>query len=144
MQATNDLQRFVDAQENVYQTALQEIKRGKKNSHWMWYIFPQIQGLGSSNTSRYYAIKNLAEAKQYLAHPILGPRLVEMTTALLEGPSRNAREIFGSPDDMKLQSCMTLFSQLPPVQNRFEHVLDLFFGGQKDGKTISILAAQKT
>lgn len=133
------LQRFIDAQQSDYETALSEIKRGRKQSHWMWYIFPQIQGLGFSATSKLYAIRNLQEAQEYLIHPLLGKRLKEITDALINLPSNNAHEIFGSPDDVKLKSSMTLFASLPDADPVFESALKKFFKGEKDAKTISII-----
>jgi uncharacterized protein (DUF1810 family) len=133
------LQRFIDAQQSDYETALSEIKRGRKQSHWMWYIFPQIQGLGFSATSKLYAIKNLQEARQYLQHPLLGKRLKEITNALIDLPSNNAHEIFGSPDDVKLKSSMTLFATLPGADPVFESALKKFFNGERDAKTLSII-----
>ncbi len=108
----NDLKRFLDAQERDYAIALSEIRSGRKRSHWMWYIFPQIAGLGSSQTSRFYAVKTKAEAELYLAHPVLGARLVRISEALLEIEGKTANQIFSSPDDMKLKSSMTLFGAL--------------------------------
>ena len=133
------LQRFIDAQQSDYETALSEIKRGRKQSHWMWYIFPQIQGLGFSATSKLYAIRNLQEAQAYLNHPLLGKRLKEITDALINLPSNNAHEIFGSPDDVKLKSSMTLFASLPDADPVFESALKKFFKGEKDAKTLSII-----
>lgn len=133
------LQRFIDAQQSDYETALSEIKRGRKQSHWMWYIFPQIQGLGFSATSKLYAIRNLQEAQEYLIHPLLGKRLKEITDALINLPSNNAHEIFGSPDDVKLKSSMTLFASLPDADPVFESALKRFFKGEKDAKTLSII-----
>ena len=133
------LQRFIDAQQSDYETALSEIKRGRKQSHWMWYIFPQIQGLGFSATSKLYAIKNLKEAQAYLNHPLLGKRLKEITDALINLSSNNAHEIFGSPDDVKLKSSMTLFASLPDADPVFESALKKFFKGEKDAKTLSII-----
>ena len=133
------LQRFIDAQQSDYETALSEIKRGRKQSHWMWYIFPQIQGLGFSTTSKLYAIKNLKEAQAYLNHPLLGKRLKEITDALINLPSNDAHEIFGSPDDVKLKSSMTLFASLPDADSIFESALKKFFKGEKDAKTLSII-----
>src|SRR3954465_14181433 len=109
-----DLERFVDAQAADYDRALAEITRGRKQSHWMWYVFPQIEGLATSPTSRRFAIRSLAEAKAYLAHPVLGPRLVAIAEAAVRLENRSAAEIFGSPDDMKLRSCATLFARVPP------------------------------
>jgi len=133
------LQRFIDAQQSDYETALSEIKRGRKQSHWMWYIFPQIQGLGFSTTSKLYAIKNLKEAQAYLNHPLLGKRLKEITDALINLPTNDAHEIFGSPDDVKLKSSMTLFASLPDADSIFESALKKFFKGEKDAKTLSII-----
>ena len=133
------LQRFIDAQQSDYETALSEIKRGRKQSHWMWYIFPQIQGLGFSSTSKLYAIRNLQEAQEYLNHPLLGKRLKEITDVLINLPSNNAHEIFGSPDDVKLKSSMTLFASLPDADPVFESALKKFFKGEKDAKTLSII-----
>ena len=133
------LDRFIEAQESDYETALTEIKNGRKRSHWMWYIFPQIQGLGSTHTSKFYAIKNLDEAAEYLNHPILGKRLITITEALLASPGNNAHDIFGSPDDLKLRSSMTLFDAVPGAPPVFEQVLDKFYGGQKDQRTLQLL-----
>jgi uncharacterized protein (DUF1810 family) len=133
-----DLDRFIKAQEN-YQVALSEIRNGKKKSHWMWYIFPQIIGLGFSSTSKYYAIRSLDEAKEYLDDEILGPHLIEISTALLNLSSDNATEIFGKPDDMKLHSCMTLFSMVEGSDPVFQKILDKFFDGIADEKTIQII-----
>lgn len=135
MATNNSLQRFLAAQEASYPTALAEIKAGRKQSHWMWYVFPQIQGLGLSETSRFYAIRDLAEAAAYLAHPVLGSRLVTISQALLNQESTDAHRIFGSPDDVKLKSSMTLFAALGgnPV---FQAVLDKFFRGAADDQTL--------
>ncbi len=107
------LQRFLDAQQGVYEIALSEIKKGRKRSHWMWFIFPQIHGLGFSETSRFYAIKNIHEAAEYLQHPVIGKRLIEISNALIDLPTNEAHFIFGNPDDLKLKSSMTLFALLP-------------------------------
>ena len=141
---TNDchnLQRFIDAQESNYQTALAEITAGQKRSHWMWYIFPQYDGLGFSPTSIHYAIKSPEEAAAYLDHPILGPRLRECVDALLAVTGRSAHQIFGSPDDLKLKSSMTLFAHVSPEGSAFEQVLDRYFGGRLDGKTLELVGA---
>ena len=132
------LERFVDAQKSSYETALAEIKNGRKQSHWMWYIFPQVAGLGFSETSKFYAIKDLDEAKAFLNDPVLGSRLIEICEELLKLPSNNANRIFGSPDDVKLKSSMTLFSatRVNPV---FDKVLDKFFNGVEDDKTLQII-----
>jgi len=134
-----NLQRFLDAQESDYATALAEIKSGRKRSHWMWYIFPQIQGLGFSETSKYYAIKNLGEARAYLAHPVLGTRLAQISCVLLSLPGNNPTQVFGSPDDMKLKSCMTLFASVPGTVNLFQQVLDKYFTGEKDARTLQLI-----
>ena len=135
----NSLKRFLDAQEGSYEKALAEIKNGKKQSHWMWYIFPQIQGLGFSETSKYYAIKDINEAAVYLQHPILGSRLIHICTELLAIKTSNATQIFGSPDDLKLSSSATLFSSLPDTNPVFELVLNKFFNGVKDARTLQII-----
>jgi uncharacterized protein (DUF1810 family) len=135
----SNLSRFLNAQERNYETALAEIKNGRKRSHWMWYIFPQAQGLGLSSMSKHYAINSLAEAQEYLNHPVLGNRLMEISTALLQLPGNNASQIFGDPDDMKLRSSMTLFSLVPNTNQVFQQVLDKFFGGEKDEKTVRLV-----
>lgn len=135
----NDLQRFLEAQEDDFELALSEIKSGRKESHWMWYIFPQIAGLGFSSTSIFYAIKDLTEAEEYLNHPILGERLIEISEALLEIKGKTAFQIFGSPDDMKLKSSMTLFAALNETNPIFQKVLDKYFDGAKDELTMQIL-----
>ena len=134
----NDLKRFLEAQENDFATALAEIKRGRKQSHWMWYIFPQIAGLGFSSTSKFYAIKDLTEAESYLAHPTLGNRLIEISNALLEVEGKTANQIFGSPDDAKLKSSMTLFGALANTNPVFQKVLDKYFDGAKDRRTVEL------
>jgi uncharacterized protein (DUF1810 family) len=134
-----DLERFMRAQQTVYATALAEITAGRKRSHWMWFIFPQIAGLGMSETSRLYAIRSLDEAKAYLVHPVLGPRLVECAEAVLRHTGRSAFEIFGSPDDVKLRSSATLFARVSPPGSVFERVLDTFFDGQRDERTVRML-----
>jgi len=133
------LTRFLDAQQSSYQTALSEIKSGRKRSHWMWYIFPQIQGLGFSETSKFYAIKDLDEAADYLNHPVLGSRLLEISRELVKLKASNATSVFGTPDDMKLKSSMTLFAALPATDPVFQQVLDKFFNGAKDEKTLQQL-----
>jgi uncharacterized protein (DUF1810 family) len=139
MPTTSHLQRFLDAQATDYAQALAEVKAGRKRSHWMWYIFPQIQGLGFSETSRYYGIKDLAEATAYLQHPVLGPRLVAICEELLKLPGSNATTIMGSPDDVKLKSSMTLFAAVPAAEPVFQQVLAKFFGGVPDGQTLRLL-----
>jgi uncharacterized protein (DUF1810 family) len=135
----HDLSRFVQAQEDDYEQALSEIRGGRKYSHWMWYIFPQNAGLGFSPTSQRYAIKGRAEAEAYLSHPILGPRLQEIADAALGVEGRTAREIFGSPDDMKLRSCATLFASISPDGSVFHRLLDKYFQGKPDTRTLDLL-----
>ena len=135
----HDLGRFVKAQAGDYARALSEIRAGRKRSHWMWYIFPQYDGLGFSPTSKLYAIKSMAEAKAYLSHPVLGPRLVECAEAALAVEERSVSEIFGSPDDMKLESCATLFAEISPVGSVFERLLAKYFRAERDGKTLRLL-----
>ncbi|SHM01057.1 DUF1810 domain-containing protein [Hymenobacter psychrotolerans] len=139
MPQSPNLQRFLDAQQRDYATALAEIQAGRKRSHWMWYIFPQIQGLGNSETARFYAIQGQQEAAAYVQHPVLGPRLVEISAALLELDSTDATRIMGSPDDMKLRSSMTLFAAQKGANPVFQRVLDKFFGGAPDEKTLQLL-----
>ena len=135
----HDLDRFVLAQADDYEQALAEIRSGRKRSHWMWYIFPQVEGLGFSSMSRRYSIKSLAEARAYLDHPVLGRRLVECAEAALGVEGRSASEIFGSPDDMKLKSSATLFARVTPPDSVFARLLDRFFGGERDGRTLQLL-----
>lgn len=136
------LERFTKAQEDSYEIALAEIKSGRKDSHWMWYVFPQIEGLGFSEISMYYAIRDLDEAKEYLADPILGKRLLEISTAVAELPETNAGRIFGTPDDLKLRSSMTLFHCADPDEKIFSIVLDKYYDGEMDPKTLEILKKQ--
>lgn len=138
-----DLQRFLHAQKTTYPDALAEIKRGKKESHWMWFIFPQLEGLGTTATSKLYALKNLDEATAYLQHVLLGHRLIEICDALLEGSGNDAHAIFGSPDDRKLRSCLTLFSLVPGAPPVFQSLLEKYFHGKKDEKTIQLLAQKQ-
>ena len=136
-----DLTRFLDAQAGDYSTALAEIKAGRKRSHWMWYIFPQLRGLGFSEMAHHYGVVGAAEAQAYLAHPVLGARLREISQALLALPGSDANRIMGSPDDMKLKSSMTLFAAVPGADPVFNLVLAKFFGGAKDSKTLQLLAS---
>jgi uncharacterized protein (DUF1810 family) len=133
-----DLQRFVDAQEHVYERALAEIKSGGKRSHWMWFIFPQIDGLGASSMSKRYAIRSVAEAKAYLAHPLLGPRLLESAAAALAVQTSSALELFGSPDDMKLRSCATLFACVSSELSVFSQLINKYFDGKPDDRTLQL------
>ena len=132
------LQRFIKAQANIYETALKEIQSGHKRTHWMWFIFPQLKGLGRSSTSMYYGLDGVEEASEYLNNPILGARLREITKALLMLPDTNPHSIFGSPDDMKLRSCMTLFDTIEP-NSIFRQVIDKFFQCLQVTRTLSIL-----
>lgn len=135
----NSLKRFTDAQEKTYAKAFSEIQRGKKQSHWIWFIFPQIAGLGFSETSRYYAIKDLEEASAFLQHPVLGSRLINISLELLKIKTNDANQVFGSPDDMKLQSSMTLFSSVTNADPVFQMVLEKFYKGEKDSKTVKLI-----
>lgn len=139
---SQNLNRYLSPHEKDYQKALQEIISGKKTSHWMWYIFPQIQGLGSTDYARLYAIQNLAEAKKYINHPILGAHLLQICAELLKLKSDDAFEIFGKPDNRKLKSCMTLFAQVSE-ETVFKQVLNKFYDGEMDQKTLDILAAEQ-
>lgn len=136
-----DLERFVKAQKFTYARALAEIRAGRKESHWMWYIFPQFDGLGFSAMAERYAIKSLDEARAYLAHPTLGPRLVECVEAALGVEGRSARAIFGTPDDLKLRSCATLFAEVSPAGSGFERLLGKYYGGGRDEKTLKLVGS---
>ncbi len=136
------LNRFVQAQEEVYPRALAELKLGRKRSHWMWFIFPQVDGLGYSSTARFYAIKNKDEAKEYLDHALLGKRLMECAEALMKIEGKSATEIFGYPDDLKLRSSMTLFASVAPADSLFSRVLGQYFGGEPDQRTLELLQQQ--
>ena len=146
MRATRDpqddplnLRRFVDAQADVYDRALAEVRDGQKRGHWMWFVVPQIGGLGRSATSKYFAIQSIEEARQYLHHPILGPRLLECAEATLAIEGQTISQIFGSPDDRKLQSSMTLFAQVAEPDSVFVRVLERYFNGAMDRATLRIL-----
>ena len=132
-----NLKRFVAAQDagGTYQQAVAELRRGRKTSHWMWFVFPQIAGLGHSPTSRMFAISSLAEARAYLAHPVLGPRLVECATIVTQAQGRSAEQIFGGIDAQKLRSCITLFLRADPGQPVFGQVVDRYFDGHPDPAT---------
>jgi uncharacterized protein (DUF1810 family) len=134
-----NLGRFISAQETFYFEALAELRDGQKRTHWMWFIFPQIDGLGYSSTARLYAIKSEAEARAYLNHPVLGKRLIECAETLLAVAGRSASEILGYPDDLKLRSCMTLFAHVSAPDSVFARVLDKYFGGLPDAKTLALL-----
>jgi uncharacterized protein (DUF1810 family) len=133
------LSRFLQAQQEDFETALAEVRSGRKRTHWMWYIFPQLDGLAFSSTSKHYAIKNIEEARAYLAHPVLGPRLLQCAEAALGVEGRSAREIFGSPDDLKLRSCATLFACVSPPGSVFDRLLEKYYEGERDAKTLRLL-----
>ncbi len=135
----HDLSRFIDAQESTYADALSELRCGHKQGHWMWFIFPQLRGLGRSETAEYYSIKTMEEARQYLSHPVLGARLEECAKAILTIKGYSALAILGYPDDMKLKSSMTLFSSVAKPSSIFEQVLDKYFDGQHDARTRELL-----
>jgi uncharacterized protein (DUF1810 family) len=134
-----DLNRFLRAQEDDYQQALSEIQSGQKRTHWIWYIFPQIDGLASSWMSKQFSIKSLEEARAYLDHPVLGPRLIECAEAVLRVEGRAALDIFGSPDDLKVRSCATLFACVSSPGSVFDRLLGKYYGGQRDDKTLRLL-----
>lgn len=137
--SNNDLMRFLEAQNKMYLTAFSEIEKGKKETHWMWFIFPQLKGLGSSDTAKYYAIADLKEAEEFLQHPILGKHLIEITTLLLGLKKKSAMTIFGDLDALKLRSSMSLFSLTKNTNPVFQKVLDTYFSGQSDSLTLSII-----
>ena len=137
-QKGNALERYIKAQEKVYQWALAEVKNGKKLSHWIWYIFPQLKGLGTSESSQYYGINDIEEARAYLNHPILGARLREITSAFLDSVGKNAQDVFGYLDAMKVRSCMTLFDEVSE-DDLFRKVLERYYSGLADEKTLAIL-----
>lgn len=139
---TFNLERFKKAQERDYAQALAEIKSGRKESHWIWYIFPQLKGLGYSEISRFYGIEGRAEAKAYIEDELLKKRLVEISEALLALQCSDAEKVMGYPDDLKLKSCMTLFAETSPETDVFEKVLEKFFDGKKDKKTLELLKAE--
>jgi uncharacterized protein (DUF1810 family) len=142
MSDEHDLERFLAAQaDGVHERALAELRAGRKTSHWMWFVFPQIAGLGSSPTAQHYAIGSLEEARAYLAHPVLGPRLVQCARAVLRHPERSAREIMGAPDDLKLRSSMTLFALADDTEPVFGEVLAAFFDGEPDARTTALVGA---
>jgi len=135
-----DLERFVKAQQSTYDRALNELIDGRKRSHWMWFIFPQIQGLGRSDTARFYAISGRAEAEAYLAHPVLGPRLEECTRAMLDHSNLTVHDILGSPDDLKFRSSMTLFAAVTDQNALFQTALRQFCNGAQDRETLSVIS----
>lgn len=141
-----NLERFKSAQEYDYDTALREIRNGRKTSHWMWYIFPQLQGLGHSSMADYYGIRGAGEAQAYLTDSVLGPRLIEISEALLGLEKKDAAKIFGFPDVLKLHSCMTLFAAVSEAHPVFQRVLEEYYHGERDERTVELLRrnAEKT
>ena len=139
-----NLNRFKSAQDSIYDAVLAELRSGQKRSHWMWYIFPQIDGLGYSTTSKYYAIKSVEEARQYLNHPVLGPRLLECAEAVLAVEGRTISEILGYPDDLKLKSSMTLFECVSDPHSVFALILYKYFHGERDIRTLQMLGELKS
>jgi len=142
MDDPHDLNRFLLAQARDYGTAMAELRAGAKRSHWMWYVFPQVDGLGYSSVSKQYAIRSADEARAYLAHPVLGKRIVDCCRAVLMVKERTARQIFGTPDDLKLRSSMTLFAQVSEPGSAFHIVLDRYFDGVPDPRTLELLAGK--
>lgn len=136
-----DLERFVQAQDAVMDDVRRELRAGRKRTHWMWFVFPQLRALGRSATAQHYGISSLAEARAYMAHPVLGPRLTECAELVLAVQERSAHDIFASPDDMKLRSCMTLFAAAAPDIPTFDAVLRTYFDGVPDARTTELLAA---
>ena len=134
----HDLERFVAAQESVIAEVREELRAGRKQSHWMWFVFPQLRGLGMSSTAQFYGIASLQEAQAYLAHPVLGPRLLECCALMLAVPQRSAHEILGSPDDLKFRSCLTLFSLAAPDEALFRQALERFYAGAPDPRTVAL------
>lgn len=136
----HDLQRFVDAQASVIESAKRELRSGRKRTHWMWFVFPQLEGLGRSPRSRRYAIGSREEADAYLSHPVLGPRLCECTGIVNGLEDRSATEVFGSPDDLKFRSSMTLFAAVADDPDPFDTALERYYDGEPDSKTLELLA----
>lgn len=143
MTTDHDIERFVDAQVGDYARALAEVRNGEKRTHWMWYVFPQLAGLGTSAMAKRYAISGLDEARAYLAHPVLGARLREISEAALGLEGLSAHEVFGSPDDLKLRSCATLFARVSPAGSVFQRLLEKYFDGEQDAATLRLLAAER-
>lgn len=135
-----NLARFITAQEPVMEDVLAELRAGRKASHWMWFVFPQIRGLGSSTTAQHYAIANWEEGRAYYDHPVLGARLRQCTQLVLNHEGRSANQIFGSPDDLKFRSCMTLFAEIAPEEPLFRLALQKYFAGESDSRTLDILS----
>jgi uncharacterized protein (DUF1810 family) len=139
----HNLARFVTAQQPLYEQALKELNAARKTSHWMWFIFPQLAGLGHSPTAQHFAIQSKEEAQAYLNHPTLGPRLIECANALLKHDGKSATQILGTPDDLKLRSSATLFAQITPQDSPFAQLLQKYFNNQPDPKTLQLLACQR-
>jgi uncharacterized protein (DUF1810 family) len=137
-----NLERFLEAQKTVYERVTTELRAGRKSSHWMWFIFPQIRGLGHTETSIFFSISSVPEAKAYLNHPVLGPRLHECCELLMQIEGRSASQIFGSPDDLKLRSSMTLFAHVTDCDSIFKRVVKRYFEGQLDQRTLDLLGIQ--
>ena len=138
-----NLSRFIEAQEGIFESVLAELRNGQKRTHWMWFIFPQIEGLGHSTTSRQYSIKSEDEARQYLNHPVLGARLLKCAEIILAINGKSALDIFGSPDEKKLKSSMTLFSYVTDSESVFVRVLEKYFNGKRDKKTLYLLSSSR-
>ena len=138
MDDPHHLERFLVAQSPVIAQVLAELRAGRKASHWMWFVFPQMRGLGSSSMAEIFGIASLDEARAYLAHPVLGPRLRECCTLMLQVPGRSAQEILGFPDDLKFRSCLTLFTLADPAETLFTQCLDRFYAGQPDPRTLAL------
>ncbi|MEO8577061.1 MAG: DUF1810 domain-containing protein [Gemmatimonadales bacterium] len=136
---SHDLGRFIEAQEPVYDHVIAEIRDGRKRTHWMWFVFPQLAGLGNSSMAARYAIRDPGEPRDYLEHPILGSRLIECAEAALAVEGRSAMEIFGTPDDLKLRSCATLFAQVSAPDSVFHRILDKYYSGEPDRRTLQLL-----
>lgn len=136
-----DLIRFEEAQDDVLEQVRVELAEGRKRGHWMWYVFPQFAGLGASIMAQGYAIRSREEAEAFMAHPVLGPRLKELVALVTRVPERNATQIFGTPDDLKFRSCVTLFGAIEPEAAVFQQALDRFYGGAPDSRTLELLAA---
>ncbi|MGN6544234.1 MAG: DUF1810 domain-containing protein [Aureliella sp.] len=139
---SDEFAHFVEAQQPVYDDVVSELRAGRKRSHWMWFVFPQLLGLAPSAMSRRYALDSTDSAKRYLQHPVLGPRLRECTQLVLDAHDRSAEEIFGYPDDLKFRSSMTLFALAEPADDLFQRALDQYYGGHRDEKTLELLNAR--
>lgn len=139
MEKEFDLDRFLEAQQETYDTALREIREGKKQTHWMWFIFPQLKGLGFTDYNIFYGIENIQEAAQYFNHPVLGKRLTTITKAILKVENKTALEILGRPDERKLKSCMTLFGLLDETDEGFRQVLEKYYNGEQDERTLQLI-----